>query len=103
MKHFCCCFFKSRQRKTVDLQLVNALLLVGNFGLPWIAYTFYINEHFGHFAYFFIFFNAIQVGANNLKQRLLIIFFYNLKFKNAKCLGSLLLHLSVLLLPTERF
>ncbi|KAH9403290.1 G-protein coupled receptor 2 [Tyrophagus putrescentiae] len=60
MKHFCCCFFKSRQRKTVDLQLVNALLLVGNFGLPWIAYTFYINEHFGHFAYFFIFFNAIQ-------------------------------------------
>lgn len=96
LRHFCCCYFKSRQRKIVDLQLINALLLVGNFGLPWIAYTFYINEYFGHFAYFFIFFNAIQVIQTFL--------FYNFKhFLITQFAGSLFLHLSVLFLPVECF
>lgn len=58
---FRCCLPLGKTNVKFDLMLVNVLLLVLNFGIPWIAYTLYINKYFGHFAYLFIFFNAIQV------------------------------------------
>lgn len=57
---------KSAPTKQVDLRWLMVLILIFNFGIPWLLYVFYINEMLSfYFTYIFIIFNGSQVRLSS--------------------------------------